>query len=1017
MGVHGDDAPELLQSLSISDTSDAFPNAPILKPRSDSRSYRRIVLANGLQILLVSDPETDKAAGSMDVHVGSFSDPEELPGLAHFLEHMLFFSSEKYPEEDSFFKYLVEHGGQSNAYTAPEHTNFHFEVGADYLEEALDRFAQFFICPLFAADATSREIKAVDSENSKNLTTDVWRMNQLSRHLSSKDHPFHKFGTGNLDTLEVKPKALGIDTRAELLKFYEARYSSNLMCFAVYGRESLDVLQKLAEEKLRHVNNSMKKVERFPGQPCSAEHLQILVKAVPVKDGHSLTLMWPVSPELHNYREAPSHYIGHLIGHEADGSLFALLKQLGWANSLSAGEMESNLDSAFFSVDIELTDVGQEHMEEVVGFLFQYLSILRKEGVAKWIFEELKSVCDMKFHFQDKMAPVSYVSSLSNHMQLYPPEDWLAASMLPRSFNSGVLSEAIQQLTPERVRIFWHSKQFQDVTLDVEPWYSTRYTCKKIDEKLIKQWQCADADPRLHLPNPNPFIPKDFSLIKNDGKVSYPSVLKKSKMSRLWYKADTRFGTPKACIHMHFNCPESYYSPEASILTRIFTKLLVDYLNAYAYYAEVAGLSYKVVVTPHGFQVSVYGYNDKLIVLTKKIMEFIISFEVKEDRFRVMKEVVMKDCVNFRFQQPYQQALYNCSLLLEHKRWHVNEYIEVLPDLAAEDLRQMFPRILSRVFVECFVIGNIRSEEAELLIDHVETTLTTGPIVKSKAPFSSQLMEQRIVRLEDGVNYIYASDGLNPQDENSALQLYLQVGQEDTSMNILVELLVLTIKEGVFHQLRTVEQLGYLVFVATKNDFGVRGIQFLIQSTVKDPDALEGRVEAFLERYAETLEKMPQQDFQRHVDALIEMKLEKYKNLWEESSFFLREITDGTLKFDRPEVEVAALRKLDKDALIDFFGTYVQRNARRRRTLSLRVYGSQHSGELKALKEAIGDASTTFVGAKNYLQDNGDGMKTEAGEDSKRSQALLIHNISSFKRGQSLYSSLKGGLHPEYKES
>ncbi|OAE32803.1 hypothetical protein AXG93_786s1010 [Marchantia polymorpha subsp. ruderalis] len=485
MGAPEDDSSKLVQSMSLKDGLPA--DAPILKPRSDGRSYRRIVLPNALQVLLISDPDTDKAAGSMDVHVGSFSDPEELPGLAHFLEHMLFFSSEKYPDEDSFFKFLVEHGGQSNAYTAPEHTNFHFEVSADHLVEALDRFAQFFICPLFAADATSREIKAVDSENSKNLTTDVWRMNQLARHLTSKDHPFYKFGTGSLETLEVIPKKKGIDTRAELLKFYEARYSSNLMCLAVYGRESLDELQKLAEEKLSAVKNSKKDIVRFPGQPCSAEHLQILVKAVPVREGHTLMLMWPVTPELQNYREAPSHYIGHLIGHEADGSLFALLKQLGWANSLSAGEMESNLDSAFFIVDIELTDVGQEHMEEVVGFTFQYLSVLRKEGVAEWIFKELQAVCDMKFHFQDKMTPVHYVSSLANYMQLYPPEDWLAASMLPRNFNSEVLSEAIQQLTPERVRIFWHSKKFQDIATDEEPWYGTRFTSKKIDESLIKE--------------------------------------------------------------------------------------------------------------------------------------------------------------------------------------------------------------------------------------------------------------------------------------------------------------------------------------------------------------------------------------------------------------------------------------------------------------------------------------------------------------------------------------------------
>ncbi|CAL9081152.1 unnamed protein product [Musa textilis] len=65
------------------------------------------------------------------------------------------------------------------AYTTSEHTNFHFDVNADCFEEALDRFAQFFISPLMSPDATLREIKAVDSENQKNLLSDGWRMSQV----------------------------------------------------------------------------------------------------------------------------------------------------------------------------------------------------------------------------------------------------------------------------------------------------------------------------------------------------------------------------------------------------------------------------------------------------------------------------------------------------------------------------------------------------------------------------------------------------------------------------------------------------------------------------------------------------------------------------------------------------------------------------------------------------------------------------------------------------------------------
>lgn len=62
------------------------------------------------------------------MRVGSLSDPAELPGLAHFLEHMLFYASERYPEEDEYSKFISEHGGSTNAYTAAEDTNYHFSV-------------------------------------------------------------------------------------------------------------------------------------------------------------------------------------------------------------------------------------------------------------------------------------------------------------------------------------------------------------------------------------------------------------------------------------------------------------------------------------------------------------------------------------------------------------------------------------------------------------------------------------------------------------------------------------------------------------------------------------------------------------------------------------------------------------------------------------------------------------------------------------------------------------------------
>lgn len=58
--------------------------------------------------------------------------------------------------------------------------------------------------------------------------------------------------------------------------------------------------------------------------------LQILVKVVPIKEGHKLRILWPITPAIRHYKEAPSRYLAHLIGHEGEGSLFYILKTLGW---------------------------------------------------------------------------------------------------------------------------------------------------------------------------------------------------------------------------------------------------------------------------------------------------------------------------------------------------------------------------------------------------------------------------------------------------------------------------------------------------------------------------------------------------------------------------------------------------------------------------------------------------------------------------------------------------------------
>jgi hypothetical protein len=97
----------------------SYPSATtnIMKPPLDERDYEFFTLTNGLRVLLCSDPTSNEAAVAMDVHVGACSDPPEIPGLAHFHEHMLFLGTKEYPKEDSFEAFLAQNGGSSNAYS------------------------------------------------------------------------------------------------------------------------------------------------------------------------------------------------------------------------------------------------------------------------------------------------------------------------------------------------------------------------------------------------------------------------------------------------------------------------------------------------------------------------------------------------------------------------------------------------------------------------------------------------------------------------------------------------------------------------------------------------------------------------------------------------------------------------------------------------------------------------------------------------------------------------------------
>jgi len=252
----------------------------IVKPKSDKGLYKLIHLSNKMRCLLRHDEETETSAASLSVHVGCSLDPKEFYGTAHFLEHMLFMGTEKYPDENEYSEYIKNKSGIKNAFTSLTDTNYYFEVSNEGFERALDMFSQFFISPLLGENQAEREMKAVDSEFNMHQQSDVRRRFMILQTLSHPDSKFNRFNCGNLKSLQKE----GI--RDALLSFHKQWYSSNIMDLVVSSKHSLEQLEAWVTEKFTAVPNKDLKVPDLgqPSHPFPPERLGVITKFHPTQD-------------------------------------------------------------------------------------------------------------------------------------------------------------------------------------------------------------------------------------------------------------------------------------------------------------------------------------------------------------------------------------------------------------------------------------------------------------------------------------------------------------------------------------------------------------------------------------------------------------------------------------------------------------------------------------------------------------------------------------------------------------
>ncbi|KAH7343303.1 Metalloenzyme, LuxS/M16 peptidase-like protein [Rhizoctonia solani] len=952
----------------------------IRKPEIDDRDYRYIKLENDLEALLIHDPKADKSAASLDVEIGHLHDPDDLPGLAHFCEHLSFMGTEQFPKENAYSEFISSNGGSTNAFTSAHNTNYYFNVASNSLAGALTRFAGFFHSPLFSESCTSRELNAVDSENKKNRQNDVWRLHQLNKLLSKPGHPWEKFGTGNRESLtaasrkrthpELLPPdasdslatspvpspspsemennddgdggAAGRETRRRLVEWWETHYSAERMKLVVLGTESLDDLTSMVVKEFSAVKNrGLGRTPLMLEDARGEEHKGIIVHTKTVMDFRALEISWSCEWQPPRYLTKPAMIMGHILGHEGPGSIHAYLKNKGWISYLSAGVHGGGRGFCFFKIMTVLTKDGMDNYTEILLAIYRYLEYLKSSSLPIYIHEENKLIAESRFRFAEKRSADGYVSSLSERLSgPYPRELVLCAEQLVWEWNEPAIRNLLDSLTVEQSRIMLMAKEgLQEGPWVKEKWYGVEYWTEPIPASLVKEAKSLDDFHGMYIPKPNEFIPKNFDIEKTivDTPSKKPVKLRTTSLSTVWHKKDDQFWIPKARIILRLLNPICNATPRHSLLSRMFVELVKDTLTELTYDAELAGMKYSIVCDGASIVVISEGYNDKLSVLLEHVLEKVKGITITQDRVTVIAEQLQQEVENFYLTQPYTLSNYYADHLLRETGWTPRQRLVELEYVTLRDIQYHAQEILARTSTTILIHGNIDSEEALRIADRVENILGSRPITPAEKSLPRSLV------LPVACNYVWEDAVPNKDELNSSLTYYVEVGDiTDPPLRATLLLFAQMIREPAFNQLRTKEQLGYVVSSSAWFLHGSIGWHMTVQSERK-PTYLERRVENFLDLFREILTAMPEAEFERQRDAFALKRLERLKNMGEEASRFWTHIESGYEDFLRREGDANHIKLFTKQDIELFFDTYIHPESPTRRKLSVHLVSQKQT--------------------------------------------------------------------------
>ncbi|KMV34471.1 pitrilysin [Franconibacter pulveris] len=876
----------------------------IRKSEKDNRQYQAIRLDNGMVVLLVSDPQAVKSLSALVLPVGSLEDPDAHLGLAHYLEHMTLMGSKKYPQPESLAEYLKMHGGSHNASTAPYRTAFYLEVENDALDGAVDRLADAIAEPTLAKIYAERERNAVNAELTMARARDGMRMAQVSAETLNPAHPGSRFSGGNLETLRDKP---GSPLQQALVAFRDKYYSANLMKAVIYSNRPLPELAKLAAQTYGRVPNKNIEKPAINVPVVTEAQKGLIIHYVPVMPRKVVRVEFRIDNNSDQFRSKTDELIGYLIGNRSPDTLSDWLQNEGLAEGVRAdSDPVVNGNSGVLAISVTLTDKGLAQRDRVVAAVFSYLNKLREKGIDKRYFDELANVLDLDFRYPSITRDMDYVEWLADTMIRVPVEHTLDVVNIADRYDPQAINARLAMMTPENARVWYISPD--EPHNKMAYFVDAPYQVDKIPAATLKSWREQAGNISLKLPELNPYIPDDFTLIKPGKAFAHPELLVNEPGLRVVYSPSQYFSSePRADITMVLRNPQAMDSAKNQVLFALNDYLAGVALDELSNQAAVGGISFSTNAN-NGLMLNANGYTQRLPQLFQALLNGYFSYSATEEQLAQAKSWYSRMLESADKGKAYEQAIMPVQMVSQVPYFQREARRALLDKITLQEVMRYRDNLKTQGRPEFLMLGNITPEQASKLAHDVKTSLGAN---------GNEWCRNKDVVVDKKRQVIFNKAGSSTDSALAAV--FVPKGYNETVSSAYSALLGQIIQPWFYTQLRTQEQLGYAVFAFPMGIGRQWGLGFLLQSSDKQPAFLWERYKAFFATAEERLRKLDPQEFAQTQQGVINQMLQAPQTLSEEASRVSKDFDRGNMAFDSRDKVIAEIKTLTPQKLADFF--------------------------------------------------------------------------------------------------